>query len=31
VADVFELAGMSVPGERVNGTVVPKFDQLAEE
>ena len=31
VADVFELSGMSVPGERVNGTVVPKFDQLAEE
>ncbi|QRD99698.1 hypothetical protein VOLN27_73 [Halorubrum virus VOLN27B] len=31
VADVFELSGMSVPGERVNGTVVPKFDALSEE
>jgi hypothetical protein len=30
VADVFELSGQSVPGERVNGTVVPNFDALSE-
>jgi len=30
VADVFELSGQSVPGERVNGTVVPNFGALSE-
>ncbi|AAL54953.2 hypothetical protein HfxHF1_245 [Halophage HF1] len=31
VADVFDLRGKSVPGERMSGTVVPKFNELVEE
>ncbi|WP_206668654.1 hypothetical protein [Halorubrum depositum] len=30
VADVFELAGQSAPGVRVNGTVVVDFDALGD-